>query len=183
MRHMIGIALLALALGALSACSGAVAPSPTPTATAPSPTPIATAPSPTAAWTPAPKVTAAPQSFNWDSPTKVAGDNLLPGEWVPSPSFTLRAGPAMVDGFLEGGSAATRFAMRLVPVPNPASFEGYRFARANLNFLRRAYGNEVAVNGWFPYALPAGRYRLEVRQTSGGGSLVWYDDLDVTGVK
>ena len=54
MRHMIGIALLALALGALSACSGAAAPSPSPT------------------WTPAPKLTADPQSFNWDSPTKVS---------------------------------------------------------------------------------------------------------------
>ncbi len=162
MRRMIGIALLALALGALSACSGATAPSPSPT------------------WTPAPKLTADPQSFNWDSPTKVAGE-LLPDEWVPSPSFTLPAGPAMVAGFLEG-SAAARFTVRLVPVPNPASFEGYRLASANW-FLLKASKNEAAVDGWFPYALPAGRYSLLLRQTGNGGSPVYYEELDVAGVK
>ena len=165
MRRMIGIAVLALALGALSACSGAVAPSPSPT------------------WTPAPKLTADPQSLKWDSPTKVQGLWFDDG-WANSDAFKLPAGPAMVGGLVTvDGSTAPRVTVRLEPVPKPASFEGYSLASADLWFLPKASQNEAAVDGWFPYALPAGRYRLVVRQTSGGGSLVSFDELDVAGVK
>jgi hypothetical protein len=168
MRHMIGIVLLALtlgALGALSACSGAVAPSPSPT------------------WTPAPKLTADPQSFNWDSPTKLQGEQSFDG-WASSDPFTLPAGPETLAGFVwVDGSRAPRVTVRLVPVPKPVSFEGYSLASAKISFLRNPPKDEAVVNGWFPYTLPAGRYRLEVRQTSGGGSLVSYDELDVAGVK
>ena len=170
MRHMTGIALLALALGALSACSGAIAPSPTPSPT----------------WTPAPKLTADPQSFNWDSPKDVSGGTfLLPDALASSDPFPLPAGPARVAGILavDVGSAVPPFTVRLVPVPTPASFEGYSLASAKLSFLPKASENEAAVNGWFPYALPAGRYSLVVRQTSGDVPSSFDEGLKVAGVK
>ncbi len=181
MRHMIGIALLALALGALSACSGVVTSEP-PVAPSPSPT---VAPSPNSTWTPAPRLTADPESLNWDSGTDVSGGQfLLPDALASSDPFTLPAGPAMVAGFVavNDGSAMPPFTVQLVPVPNPASFEGYRLVSANW-FLPEASKNEAAVNGWFPYALPAGRYSLVVRQTGGDVPGMFDAGLHVAGVK
>ena len=60
---------------------------------------------------------------------------------------------------------------------------GLQPRQRQLWFLPKASENEAAVDGWFPYALPAGRYSLEVRQTSGDGSLISIDALDVAGVK
>lgn len=165
-RHMTAVAFLAvaLAMSALSACGGAAAPSPSPT------------------WTPAPKVTAGPRSFDWASPTQVRG-KLLPDAWTSTASFALPAGPATVVGILKvPGSTAPRFTARLLPVPHPSSFAGYSLTSASLWHLPAIRLGEGALAGWFPYALPAGSYRLLVRETSGGGSGGSYD-LAVAGVK
>ena len=105
------------------------------------------------------------------------------GAAAPSPSPTWTPAPKLTADPESSARRRRAFTVRLEPVPKPASFEGYSLASANLWFLPKASQNEAAVDGWFPYALPAGRYRLVVRQTSGGGSLVSFDELDVAGVK
>jgi hypothetical protein len=162
-RRAIGITLLAMALAmsALAACGGAST-------------------SPSSSWTPAPKVTVSPRSAHWATPTRLRG-KLLPGTWTTTTSFTLHAGPATVVGILKvPGSTAPRFSARLLPVPRPASFAGYSLTGAALWNLPMIRQGEGAVAGWFPFALPAGTYRLLVRQTSGGGSGGSYD-LNVAG--
>jgi len=164
-RHPLAILAVALAMSALSACAG--------TTTAPSPSPT---------WTPAPGVTAGPRSFAWASPTELRG-KLLPEAWTATASFTLPEGPATVVGILKvPGSTSPRFTARLLPVPRPASFAGYRLTWASLWFLPAIMQGEGAIAGWFPFALPAGSYRLLVRETSGGGSAGSYD-LNVAGIK
>ena len=165
-RYAIGIVLLtvALAMSALSACGGGAAPSPSPT------------------WTPAPKVTAGPRSFHWASPTQVRG-KLLPDAWTSTASFALPAGPATVVGILKvPGSTEPGFTARLLPVPHASSFAGYGLTGASLWYLPMIRQGEGALAGWFPYALPAGSYRLLVRESSGGGSGGYYD-LNVAGVR
>jgi hypothetical protein len=153
----------ALAVGALSACGGgAVQQSPS--------------------WTPAPKVTAAPQSFHWASPTEVHG-MLLPGAWTSTASFRLPAGPATVVGILKvPHSTAPRFTARLLPVSRSASFPGYGLSAAGLWHMPMIRKGEGAIAGWFAFTLPAGRYRLLLRETSGSGPGGSYD-LYVSGVK
>jgi len=142
----------------------------------------ATAPPPSPAWTPAPRVTAGPGSFGWASPKNLRGE-LLPGTWTSTASFTLPAGPATVVGVLKvPGSTAPRFTARLLPSPDPSSSAGYRLSSASLWHLPMIRQGEGAIAGWFPYALPAGSYRLLVRETSGGGSGGSYD-LYVAGVE
>jgi hypothetical protein len=159
-RHAAAVTLLAagLAISALSACGGG------------------------ATWTPAPKVTAGPQSFHWASPTKLRG-RLLPDAWTSTAPISLPAGPATVVGILKvPGSTAPRFAARLLPVSHPSSFAGYGLASATLWFMPAIRQGEGALAGWFPYALPAGNYCLVVRETRGGGSGGSYD-LNVAGVR
>jgi len=140
------------------------------------------APSPSPTWTPASKLTAGPRSFDWASPTRLRG-KLLPEAWTSTAPFTLPAGPVTVVGILKvPGSTAPRFTARLLPVPHPTSFAGYGLTAAGLWFLPMIRQGEGAIAGWFPYALPAGSYRLLVRETSGGGSGGSYD-LNVAGVK
>ncbi len=165
--HVAAATLLAVALsaGVLAACgAGTSTPSSSPT------------------WTPAPKLTANPSSLSWASPTELRG-KLLPDGWTTTASFTLSAGPATVVGILKvPGSTTPRFTAHLVPLPPPASFAGYRLTDAGLWHLPLIRQGEGAIAGWFPYALPAGSYRLLVRETSGGGSGGSYD-LNVAGVK
>jgi hypothetical protein len=142
----------------------------------------ATAPPPSPTWTPAPRVTAGPQSFDWASPTRLRGKLLLDA-WTSTASLTLPAGPATVVGILKvPGSTAPRFTARLQPVPQPTSFAGYGLTGASLWHLPNIRQGEGALAGWFPYVLPAGSYRLLVRETSGGGYGGSYD-LNVAGVK
>ncbi len=142
----------------------------------------ATAPPPSPAWTPAPKLTVGPRSFDWASPAPLRG-KLLPDAWTSTASFTLPAGPATVVGILKvPGSTAPRFTARLLPVPCPTSFAGYGLTGASLWYLPMIRQGEGAIAGWFPFALPAGGYRLQVRETSGGGYGGSYD-LNVAGVK
>ena len=159
-----GIMLLAMALtmSALAACGGA------------------SAPSPSATWTPAPKVTTNPRSVHWATPTRLRG-KLLPDTWASTASFRLPAGPATLVGILKvPGSTAPRFSARLLPMPRPASFAGYGLTGAGLWNLPMIRQGEGAIAGWFPFSLPAGTYRLLVRETSGGGSGGSYD-LNVAG--
>lgn len=137
---------------------------------------------PSPAWTPAPKLTVGPRSFDWASPAQVRG-KLVPGGWTSTESFTLPPGPATVVGILKApGSTAPRFTARLLPVPHLSSFAGYRLTGASLWYLPMIRQGEGAIAGWFPFALPAGGYRLQVRETSGGGYGGSYD-LNVAGVK
>ena len=107
----------------------------------------------------------------------------MAGTWTATASFRLPDGPATLVGILSvPGSTAPRFAARLLPVPRPASFAGYSLTGAGLWSLPMIRQGEGAIAGWFPFALPAGTYRLLVRETSGGGSGGSYD-LNVAGVK
>ena len=121
-------------------------------------------------------------SFDWALPAQVRG-KLVPGGWTSTASFTLPACPATVVGILRvPGSTAPRFTARLLPVPDASSFAGYRLSSASLWRLPMIRQGEGAITGWFPFALPAGSYRLLVRETSGGGRGGSYD-LNVAGVK
>ena len=162
-RRATGITLLAMALAmsALAACGGASTPS-------------------GSSWTPAPKVTVSPRSVHWAVPTRLRG-KLLPGTWTTTASFTLPAGPATVVGILKvPGSTAPSFSARVLPVPRPASVAGYSLTGAALWNMPMIRQGEGAIAGWFPFALPAGTYRLLVRETSGDGSGGSYD-LNVAG--
>ena len=138
--------------------------------------------SPGATWTPAPRLTASPTSFRWSQPIHLRG-RLMPEAWTSTAPFLLPAGPATVVGILKlSGSTWPRFAARLVPVHHPAAFAGYVLAGAGLWHLPNITAGEGALAGWFPYALPAGSYRLMVRRVGAAQAVGTYD-LWLAGVK
>ena len=161
-RLRIAALALTVAMTALPACRGAAS---TPT------------------WTPAARVTAPARTFHWGSTTELRG-KLVGGAWTPTESFTLPAGPATVVGILKvPGSTQPLFTARLLPVPGPPSFAGYSLGSGGPTWVLPSIpGGGGAIAGWFPYQLPAGGYRLLVRETRGGGSGGSYY-LNVAGVK
>jgi len=144
---------LALAVLAASSCGRTAASAPT-----------------GATWKPAPQLTAQPSSFKWANPTRVRG-TLDGRSWTSTASFELPGGPATVVGVLKVPAAiAPHFSARLLPERCPAQFRGYAFVSAGLWHLPSIGAHEGALAGWFPYALPAGTYHLDVRRLDGPGT-------------
>lgn len=167
-RALTVIAFLALASAAalgLMGCGGGTA---------------STSPSPP--WTPAPRLTAGATSFKWANPSRLHGV-LLPKAWTYTASFPLPGGPATVLGFLKvPGTTSPRFTARLMPDQHAPGFTGYAAVDVPLWNLPLMRADEGALTEWFPYELPAGDYRVMMRQVggrqSGGTYVIW-----VAGVK
>jgi hypothetical protein len=127
-------------------------------------------------------LTASAASIKWAAPTGLRGA-LLTDTWTSSASFTLPGGPATVVGILKvPGSIAPRFTARLMPDLHAPGFAGYAAVGVALWHLPYIGVGEGALTDWFPYALPAGTYRLMLRQIGDAQSAGTYD-LWVAGAK
>ena len=139
--------------------------------------------SPRSTWAPAPKLTADAGTFKWATPTRLRG-TLLADTWTYTQSFALPGGPATVVGILRvPGSTLPGFTARLMPDHHSSGFAGY--AAVDLPgfwHLPVILAGEGALTDWFPYALPAGSYRLMIRQVGETQTPGTYD-LWVAGVQ
>ena len=78
-------------------------------------------------WTPAPSVSASPADVKWGAATASLRGRLLRQAWTTTPSILLRTGPLLLRAQLRAAqSQAPSFVARLMPVPQPGGFGGYR---------------------------------------------------------
>jgi len=138
--------------------------------------------SPSPSWTPALRLTASATSFKWTGPTRLRG-TLLPKAWTYTSSFPLPSGPATVVGILKvPGTTWPGFTARLMPDQHAPGFAGYAAVDTSLWHMPAIGAGEAALKDWFPYALPAGSYRVMMRQVGGRQSGGTYD-IRVAGVR
>ena len=153
-RHLLTtIVFLALALVAPASLAGCS-----------HPTHVSTSPT----WTPAASVSGGPNDVKWGVAVVSRRGRLLRQTWTTTPPIPLHGGPVVMLAQLSvPQSQAPSFVARLMPLPQPAGFAGYRAVA--VPWTEPSPGaNDSFMNVWFPYQLPPGRYSVMFQQVAGG---------------
>jgi hypothetical protein len=138
---------------------------------------------PSPAWTPEAALSVPYSSFKWASSTRLRGP-LTPKSWTYTASFTLKGGPVNVVGVMTTrGSQNAHFVVRVMPQDHGPGFTGYPCVPSGQVIygpMLRADQSEVI--DWCPFDLPAGNYRVMLKQTGGSKQGGTYD-LGISQVK